>query len=172
MANLDLLKEITGQAQRALEPGFQIYDISATNVKKILRIRILLDKINDPWGTPSIADCSRFSRACSANLADLASAGKLADDYHLEVSSPGAERELRNFEEWQRFQDKPMKVRYDSGGNKLETIVANFLGINAGKSQWKTAELKRNRKLKKVKENNDIIIDIKDIKSVRLYLDF
>jgi ribosome maturation factor RimP len=45
--------------------------------------------------------------------------------YDLEVSSPGAERPLRNQQEYARFNGKRVNIRYQSG--ETETIVEGQL---------------------------------------------
>lgn len=165
------------QARMVIEPEFRIFDAAVVHGKDNLKIRIYLDKLNDPWGTPSIEDCARFSRSLDAKLMELAANGKIPDNYSLEVASPGAERELRGPEEWLRFQGKPMKVRYTVEREKMATAILDFIGREEDKTFWKKAELKKGKNAKKGKKkatekNLEVMILLNDISQVKLYLDF
>jgi ribosome maturation factor RimP len=93
--------------------GYSIYSLEqAGNGGRTLRIAI--DK---PVGFISLDDCERVSGVAGPLLdqADL-----IRDSYTLEVSSPGAERLLRDRVEYERFVGRRINVRYRSG----ETEVA------------------------------------------------
>jgi ribosome maturation factor RimP len=106
------------EIQELLEPtlshmGYSIYSLEqAGNGGRTLRIAI--DK---PVGFISLDDCERVSGVAGPLLdqADL-----IRDSYTLEVSSPGAERRLRDRAEYERFLGRRINVRYRSG----ETEVA------------------------------------------------
>jgi len=107
-----------GEIQKLLEPtlshmGYSIYSLKqAGGGGRTLRITI--DK---PEGFISLDDCERVSQVAGPLLdqADL-----ITDSYTLEVSSPGAERELRDRAEYERFVGRKVNIRYRSG----ETEVA------------------------------------------------
>jgi len=106
------------EIQELLEPtlshmGYSLYTLEqAGSGGRTLRIAI--DK---PVGFVSIEDCERVSQVAGPLLdqADL-----IHDSYTLEVSSPGAERRLRDRAEYERFVGRRINVRYRSG----ETEVA------------------------------------------------
>ena len=106
------------EIQELLEPtlshmGYSLYSLEqAGSGGRTLRIAI--DK---PVGFVSIHDCERVSHVAGPLLdqADL-----IRDSYTLEVSSPGAERRLRDRAEYERFVGRRINVRYRSG----ETEVA------------------------------------------------
>ena len=107
-----------GEIQKLLEPtlshmGYSIYSLQqAGGGGRTLRITI--DK---PEGFISLDDCERVSQVAGPLLdqADL-----IANSYTLEVSSPGAERKLRDRAEYERFVGRKVNIRYRSG----ETEVA------------------------------------------------
>jgi ribosome maturation factor RimP len=106
------------EIQKLLEPtishmGYSIYSLlQGGSGGRTLRITI--DKSE---GFISLDDCERVSQVAGPLLdqADL-----IPDSYTLEVSSPGAERKLRDRVEYERFVGRKVNVRYRSG----ETEVA------------------------------------------------
>lgn len=106
------------EIQRLLEPtlshmGYSIYSLSqAGHASRTLRITI--DK---PDGFISLDDCERVSRVADPLLDQ---ANLIQDSYTLEVSSPGAERKLRDRAEYERFVGRKVNIRYRAG----ETEVA------------------------------------------------
>jgi ribosome maturation factor RimP len=99
--------------------GYSIYSLEQSgNGGRTLRIAI--DKAE---GFISLDDCERVSRVAGPLLdrADL-----IKDSYTLEVSSPGAERQLRDRGEYERFLGRRVNVRYRSGVAEvaLEGVLA------------------------------------------------
>lgn len=106
------------EIQKLLEPtishmGYSIYSLMQGGSGG-RTLRITIDK---PEGFISLDDCERVSQVAGPLLdqADL-----IADSYTLEVSSPGAERKLRDRAEYERFVGRKVNIRYRSG----ETEVA------------------------------------------------
>lgn len=75
-------------APLAEQLGYQIWDVEYVREGADYYLRITIDS---PQGI-TIDDCERFSRAIDPLLDE---ADPIADSYHLEVSSPGIERELK-----------------------------------------------------------------------------
>ena len=87
--------------------GYEVYALDQSG-QRGRTLRISIDH-NEPI---TIEDCERVSRVAGplldhANLID--------GPYELEVSSPGAERPLRNHHEYERFNGKRVNIRYRSG---------------------------------------------------------
>ena len=106
------------EIQDLLEPtishmGYSIYSLLQGG-SGARTLRITIDKSE---GFISLDDCERVSQVAGPLLdqADL-----IPDSYTLEVSSPGAERKLRDRAEYERFVGRKVNVRYRSG----ETEVA------------------------------------------------
>jgi len=102
-----------GEIKQLLEPslshmGYSIFSLEQSGGGG-RTLRIAIDK---PDGLISLDDCERVSRV-AAPLLDQA--GLIRDSYTLEVSSPGAERQLRNPAEYERFVGRKVNVRYRSG---------------------------------------------------------
>jgi ribosome maturation factor RimP len=95
------------------------------------------------------------------------------DNYTLEVSSAGAEREIRFPNDLERFKGLPLKIRFnDSIKEKDQEIIAKFVSLENDdyvfeeyftKKQKKNFKLKTKANLIKLKQDN--------IKKINLYLD-
>ncbi len=93
--------------------GYELYSLDQSGHSgRTLRISI------DHSQPITIEDCERVSRVAGP----LIDHSELIDGaYDLEVSSPGAERPLRNHEEYERFNGRRVNIRYRSGDS--ETVV-------------------------------------------------
>lgn len=88
--------------------GYELYDLTLTGSSGHTTLRVRIDR---PEGV-TLDDCERVSKSLSALLDQ---ADPFPTRYDLEVSSPGAERPLRNLEEYRRFIGKRANVRYRVG---------------------------------------------------------
>jgi ribosome maturation factor RimP len=88
--------------------GYELYDLTLTGTGGHTTLRVQIDR---PEGV-TLDDCERVSKSLSALLDQ---ADPLPTRYDLEVSSPGAERPLRNLDEYRRFVGKRANVRYRLG---------------------------------------------------------
>lgn len=97
--------------------GYELYSLDQSGHSG-RSLRISIDH-NEPI---TIEDCERVSRVAGP----LIDHSKLIDGpYDLEVSSPGAERPLRNHGDYGRFNGRRVNVRYRSG--ESETVVEGQL---------------------------------------------
>jgi ribosome maturation factor RimP len=104
--------------------GYELYSLDQSGQSgRTLRISI------DHSEPITIEDCERVSRVAGP-LLDRSNL--INGPYDLEVSSPGAERPLRNHNEYERFNGKRVNIRYRSG--ETETVVEGqlFAVDNAG----------------------------------------
>jgi ribosome maturation factor RimP len=93
--------------------GYELYSLDQSgHAGRTLRIAI------DHAEPITIADCERVSRVAGP-LIDHSNL--IVGPYDLEVSSPGAERPLRNHGEYERFNGRRVNVRYRTG--ESETVV-------------------------------------------------
>jgi ribosome maturation factor RimP len=97
--------------------GYELYALDQSGQSgRTLRISI------DHEEPISIEDCERVSRIAGPILEHA----KLIDGpYHLEVSSPGAERPLRGRSDYERFNGKRVNIRYTAG--ESESVVEGLL---------------------------------------------
>jgi ribosome maturation factor RimP len=99
--------------------GYSIYVVEQSGTDG-RTLRIAIDK---PEGFISLDDCERVSKVAGPLLDQ---AGLIPASYLLEVSSPGAERRLRDRREYERFLGRKVNVRYRSGEAEvaLEGVLA------------------------------------------------
>jgi ribosome maturation factor RimP len=88
--------------------GYELYDLALTGTGGHTTLRVRIDR---PQGV-TLDDCERVSKSLSALLDQ---ADPLPSRYDLEVSSPGAERPLRNLDDYRRFVGRRANVRYRVG---------------------------------------------------------
>jgi ribosome maturation factor RimP len=111
------------EIRELLEPtlahlGYEVYAVEQAGPGG-QTLRISIDK---PLGV-SIADCERVSQVAGPILDQ---AGLVPERYTLEVSSPGAERPLRERWEYERFTGRRVNVRYRYG-EASEGVVEGVL---------------------------------------------
>jgi len=97
--------------------GYELYSLEQSGQSgRTLRISI------DHADSIKIEDCEKVSRVAGP----LIDHSNLIDGpYNLEVSSPGAERPLRDHAEYERFNGKRVNIRYRSGD--ADTVVEGQL---------------------------------------------
>ena len=91
--------------------GYELYDVGLFGSGGNTTLRVRIDR---PEGV-TLDDCERVSKSLGALLDQ---ADPFPTRYELEVSSPGAERPLRNLEEYRRFIGRRANVRYRVGDNE------------------------------------------------------
>ncbi len=97
--------------------GYELYALDQSG-QSGRTLRISIDR-SEPI---TIEDCERVSKVAGP----LLDRSNLIDGpYDLEVSSPGAERPLRNHREYERFNGKRVNIRYKSGD--AEAVVEGQL---------------------------------------------
>lgn len=99
--------------------GFEVYDLQQAGPGG-RTLRLFIDRHD---GSITIDDCERVSGVVGPLLdqADLVPGGR----YDLEVSSPGADRPLRNRADYERFTGRRVNIRYRSGDS--ETVLEGEL---------------------------------------------
>ena len=102
---IDRVREFAESLLPTME--LELYDIQFRREGHGWVLRLIIDKREGV----SLDDCSRVSRETSdfLDVEDL-----IEHPYHLEVSSPGAERSLRNIEECVRFVGERVRVKLRS----------------------------------------------------------
>ena len=105
--------------------GYELYSLDQSG-QSGRTLRISIDH-NEPI---TIQDCERVSRVAGPLLDH---ARLIAGPYELEVSSPGAERPLRNHHDYERFNGKRVNIRYKSGESQAvvegQLIAVDGAGI-------------------------------------------
>lgn len=155
--------------------GFGIYDFQIYLQKQESRIHVLLDKFTDKYGSANVQDCQRFSKDYSNRLQMLSMERKIPENYSLEVSSAGAEREICFPQDIDRFRSIPMKVQFLGENKKLVYKVLSFIEKKEEMSYWQEVQTRQERKKslgKKKKKAKLIAIKEDEIQKIHLFLDF
>jgi ribosome maturation factor RimP len=97
--------------------GYELYSLDQSG-QAGRTLRIAIDRI-EPI---TIEDCERVSRVAGPLIEH---SNYIDGPYDLEVSSPGAERPLRNHGDYERFSGKRVNVRYRT--SEAESIVEGNL---------------------------------------------
>jgi ribosome maturation factor RimP len=97
--------------------GYEVYSLDQSGHSG-RTLRISIDRI-EPI---TIEDCERVSRVAGP-LIDHSN--YIEGPYDLEVSSPGAERPLRDHRDYERFNGKRVNVRYHTG--EADSVVEGNL---------------------------------------------
>lgn len=107
---LDRITELVEPSLRQL--GVELYDAQWLARGRTPILRLMIDK---PEGV-DLDDCARVANAVSAVLDAY---DPIEDRYELEVSSPGAERPLRNQQDWERALGRRVNVRFRHGEDEV-----------------------------------------------------
>lgn len=104
MKREEIISKITAIADQAAGPrGIEIVEVELKGSGRSHLLRVYIDK---PEGVTH-ADCEVVSREMSAALD---AEDPIPGTYELEVSSPGVERKLGKWQDWERFAGKKVKV--------------------------------------------------------------
>ena len=118
---------VTGMAAPlAEELGLEIWDVEYIREAGQWFLRVYLDK----EGGIGIADCEAFSRALDPLLDE---ADPIPDSYVFEVSSAGAERELKRPGDFERFMGETVEVRLYQPMDGSKAWVGKLTGYDQGK---------------------------------------
>lgn len=105
--------------------GMELYDIQFRRENQGWVLRLIIDRV----GGVSLDDCSRVSREVSdfLDVEDL-----IEHQYHLEVSSPGAERALRSLAECRRFVGDKIRVKLLQERDGQKVFVGRLQEVGDG----------------------------------------
>ncbi|MCB2215313.1 ribosome maturation factor RimP [Desulfofustis glycolicus] len=105
--------------------GLELYDVQFRRENQGWVLRLTIDRV----GGVSLDDCSRVSREVSdfLDVEDL-----IEHQYHLEVSSPGAERMLRSLAECRRFVGEKIRVKLSQERDGQKVFIGRLQEVGDG----------------------------------------
>jgi len=133
---------LRGAAERiARSYGLEIFDVQLRREAIGTVLRVIIDRPDR--GVPEafedavgIDECQRVSHDLSALLdvedAELEAAGALAQNYTLEVSSPGLDRPLRHEADYRRFAGRLAKVVTTVPIDGQSAFAGRIVGVEDG----------------------------------------
>lgn len=104
--------------------GFELVDlkVAGSAARRVIRVRIDVPGGATPGHGVTTEDCRRVSRELEARLE---TAGAVAAQWELEVSSPGIERPVRFASHWRRYVGRDVRFKATGvRGKRTATIVA------------------------------------------------
>lgn len=110
----------------AAELGLELWDVEYLREAGQWYLRVYIDKLE---GYVGIDDCERFSRALDPILDE---ADPIAESYTFEVSSAGAERELKRPGDFQRFLGSLVEVRLYQARDGQKSYVGTLSAYDNG----------------------------------------
>jgi ribosome maturation factor RimP len=118
-----LLEKVRSTISPALANlGYDLVEVAIVVSHGRRTLRVFIDKENGV----NLDDCARASKAISPVLDEQ---GLFRGRYHLEVSSPGAERKLRTRQDFERFAGRLALVRLRDGCNGRPEIRGTIEGF-------------------------------------------
>ena len=134
--------------------GYELYDLTLAGSGGNTTLRVRIDRAEGI----TLDDCERVSKSLGALLDQ---ADPFPTRYELEVSSPGAERPLRNLDEYRRFVGRRAKVRHRVGDSeqvaegRLTAVADDMIELQLGEG----------------KHRKTVAIPLAEIVSARLAID-
>ena len=120
----------------AAAQGIELWDVTYTKEAGQWYLRIYIDKD----GGVGINDCEAFSKAFDPILDE---ADPIAESYTFEVSSAGAERELKRPGDFQRFLGSLVEVRLYQARDGQKSYVGTLSAYDDGAVTIETPALTR-----------------------------
>jgi len=151
---IDKLKKALEQLLK--ESGYELYELKYIQQKSKKTLRIFIDRLDR---SISIKDCEEVSR----KVGPLIDEGELlSGSYFLEVSSPGAERELRNERDFMRFVSETVKIITLEPVEKRTVFIGRLTDFNKQENAISILERDSKRTFK---------INYDNVKKAQLYLE-
>jgi ribosome maturation factor RimP len=132
MAKVDVAERVAEIAGEVLPPlGLALVDLEYKREGRDMVLRLFIERQD---GGVTLDDCSAVSREIS-DILDVEDF--IADNFTLEVSSPGINRPLKKLADYERFKGKLIKVKTfelleDEAGNKRKTFLGTLNGVEEG----------------------------------------
>ncbi len=123
----ELIEEIS--AGFLAENGLELYNVEFVKEAKDWFLRVYIDKREEAEDYVSTEDCEKVSRFLSDELDRM---DPIEQNYYLEVSSPGMDRQLLTPEHYRRFTGKQVVVKLYSGIEGRKVYEGVLQGLRDG----------------------------------------
>lgn len=123
----ELIEEIS--AGFLAENGLELYNVEFVKEAKDWFLRVYIDKCEEAEDYVSTEDCEKVSRFLSDELDRM---DPIEQNYYLEVSSPGMDRQLLTPEHYRRFTGKQVVVKLYSGVGGQKVYEGVLQGLRDG----------------------------------------
>ena len=125
------MSKLTDKVWALAEPvvtknGCEIWDVEYVKEAGQWFLRLYVDK---PGGAVGIDDCEAISRELDKLLDE---ADPIPESYVFEVSSAGAERQLKRESDFERFMGSETEVRLYKPENGVKAFVGRLCGYDSG----------------------------------------
>ena len=146
------MNEIEEKLLKALEEvvstkGMRIVNINISNSSSSPSIKIIIDAARGI----GVDDCSFTSRLAD----DLIKINGYFDDYDIEVSSPGINRQLFSITDFMLYKDFMVKIKLKSSMNNQKNFIGKIKDIVEGN-------------IKVELDDSEVMIDFKNIKKANI----
>ena len=119
--------------------GLEVFDLQLRREPIGTVLRVVIDRpdpgrVEAPEESVGIEDCQRVSQDLSAllDVEDEFGETNLADDYTLEVSSPGLDRPLRHEADYRRFAGRLAKLVTTEPIERQSAFAGRIAGLDRG----------------------------------------
>lgn len=129
----ETIKEIVARELESFfeENGYELHKVEFVKEAKDWFLRVYVDKLaGEQEDYISTDDCEKVSRYLSERLDEL---DPITQNYYLEVSSPGMDRELLKDADYVRFSGKTVEVKLYKALNGQKKIQGILEGLEDGK---------------------------------------
>ncbi|MCE9499818.1 MAG: ribosome maturation factor RimP [Leptospira sp.] len=147
---------------RIVSHPISIFSLKVNSGPNHSLVEIALDNLSHPTGSISIGECEKVSRQVSAEIENI----EKDLNFTLQVASAGAERDLSLPADLARFSGQLARLFYTGVDGKVRDGVFRLSDISDDRIRLLIFDKK------KKKREQEIILDVKDIKKGNLYLDF
>ena len=151
-----ITEELSGFLDRE---GYELYHLEMVKVVKDWYLRVYIDKKQEGETESFIStdDCEKVSRYLSQRLDEL---DPIEQNYYLEVSSPGMDRQLFTDAHFQRYLGAEVEVKLYKPFQGSKTLTAVLKQVSDGQMT-----LTDNK-------GNDIVLPMEQVAQTRLAINF
>jgi ribosome maturation factor RimP len=141
------------------QEGYELYHLEMVKVAKDWTLRVFIDKLQTEGEQMYIStdDCEKVSRYLSARLDEL---DPIEQNYYLEVSSPGLDRQLYTDDHYRRYIGTLVEVKLYKPYNGAKHLEAVLKDVSEGHITLED------------KDGNDIVLPRDQVAQTRLAINF